>query len=105
MSAYAWMWVAIVGAGALAWLTKLAGHVVPERIVDNPRVHRIAAYVTVALLFALAVVQTFATGDGLGLDARVPALGVAAVLLWRKAPFLVVVIAAGVVAAGLRALA
>jgi branched-subunit amino acid transport protein len=98
------MWVAIVGAGLLAWATKYAGHVVPERLLDNPRVHRIAAYVTVALLFALFAVQAFTSAGAVVLDARVAAVAVAALLLWRKAPFIVVVLVAAVVAAGLRAL-
>jgi hypothetical protein len=38
-------------------------------------------------------------------DERVPALGVAGVLVWRKAPFLVVVLAAAATAALLRAVA
>jgi hypothetical protein len=38
------------------------------------------------------------------IDARLPALAVAAFLLWRRAPFLVVVIAGAAVAAVLRAL-
>nr|WP_062385260.1 AzlD domain-containing protein [Demequina iriomotensis] len=98
------MWVAIVGAGALSWLIKLAGHAVPEHWLENPRVHRIAAFVTVALLAALVGVQTFANGRTLAVDARLAAVAVAAVLLWRRAPFIVVVAAAAGVAAGLRAL-
>lgn len=104
MSPYLWMWIAIVAAGLLAWLTKLAGHTVPESWLENPRVHRIAAFVTVALLAALFAVQSFTSGRALDLDARVAAVAVAAVLLWRRAPFIVVVLVAAVVAAGLRLL-
>lgn len=104
MSAYAWTWIAIVAAGLFAWLTKLAGHTVPEAWLENPRVHRIAAFVTVALLSALVAVQTFASGRTLTVDARIAAVAVAALLLWRRAPFIVVVAAAAVVAAGVRAL-
>lgn len=104
MTPYGWTWAAIVAAGLLAWLIKLAGHVVPERIVENPRVHRIAAYVTVALLISLAAVQTLTSDAALVLDARVAAIAVAAILLWRRAPFIVVVAASAAVAAGLRAL-
>lgn len=102
MTAYVWTWIAIIAAGVLAWGIKYAGHSVPESWLENPRVHRIAGYVTIALLAALAAVQTFtAKGDAV-LDSRLAAIAVAAVLLWRKAPFLVVVLAAAVVAAGLR---
>jgi hypothetical protein len=102
MSAYVWTWIAICGAALLAWLTKLAGHVVPERVVENPRVHRIAAYVTVALLAALAAVQAFTTRGELVLDARLAAMAVAVVALVARAPFIVVVALAAATAAGLR---
>lgn len=104
MSSYAWLWVAIVAAGAVSWLTKATGHLVPQRWLEHPRVHRIATYMTVALLFALFAVQAFTAGRSLVIDARVAGVAVAAVLLWRRAPFIVVVIAAGAVAAGVRAL-
>ena len=104
MSSYTWLWVAIVAAGAVSWLTKATGHLVPEPWLEHPRVHRIASYMTVALLFALFAVQAFTSGRALAFDARVAAVSVAAVLLWGRAPFIVVVIAAASVAAGSRAL-
>lgn len=104
MSSYAWLWVAIIAAGVVSWVTKATGHVVPQRWVEHPRVLRIASYMTVALLFALFAVQAFTSGRALVLDARVVAVAVAAVLLWRRAPFVVVVVAAAAVAAGVRAL-
>jgi branched-subunit amino acid transport protein len=104
MTTYGWTWVAIVGAGAAMWAIKAVGHRVPEHALDNPRLVRIASLVTVSLLTALAILQTLTTGRSIEIDARVPALAVAAVLLWRKAPFIVVVAAAAGVAAALRAL-
>jgi hypothetical protein len=59
----------------------------------------------VPLLAALILVQTLGDGPRLVIDARAPALAVAAVLVWRRAPFLVVVLAAAATAALLRALA
>ncbi len=105
MTHYAWTWVAIVGAGLAMWLVKSVGHRVPEHALDNPRLVRVAALVTVSLLTALAALQTLASGRSLVLDARVPALALAAVLLWRKAPFIVVVAAAAALAAVIRAVA
>ena len=55
------------------------------------------------LLAALILVQTLDGGQRLVADARLPALAVAAVLVWRRAPFLVVVLAAAATAALLRA--
>ena len=104
MSAYAWTWIAIAAAAALAWGIKFAGHSVPESWLANKRVHRIAGYITVAMLAALFAVQGFTTKGELALDSRLAAVLVAVALLWRKAPFWVVVLAAAVTAAGLRAL-
>jgi hypothetical protein len=97
-------WVALLGACAACFALKVGGYLAPEAWLERPRVVRIAGLVTVALLAALVAVQTLATGRQLQLDARIPALGVAAVLLWRRAPFVVVVAAAAVTAAVLRVL-
>jgi hypothetical protein len=61
---------------------------------------------TVALLSALVVTQTIQGSGGhpVAVDARLPAVGVAGVLLAVRAPFIVVVLAAAVVAAVLRLL-
>lgn len=98
-------WFAVLAACGGCFLTKLLGYLAPSGWLETERVTRIAAQVTVALLAALLAVQTFGSGSGLTLDARVPAVGVAAVLLWRRAPFVVVVVAAAAVAAAVRALA
>ena len=63
------------------------------------------ALIAVPLLAALIVVQTLGSPDGeIEIDARVPALGVAALCVWRRAPFLVTVLAAAATAAALRAI-
>lgn len=104
MTPYTMMWGAIVLAGVLAFATKYAGHAVPESWLANPRVHRIAAFITVALLAALFAVQGFTSGSSLVIDARVVAVAGAAVMLWLRAPFIVVVFGAAAIAAGLRLL-
>jgi hypothetical protein len=96
--------VALLIAAALAFALKLVGHLVPVEWLEHPAVVRTTDLVTVGLLAGLVASQTFTHGTAVQIDARVVALGVAAVLLWRKAPFLVVVIVAAAVAAGLRAL-
>lgn len=96
-------WTAVLAASAACFGLKLVGYLAPSRWLETERVTRVAALVTIALLAALLAVQTLGSGQGLAVDARVPAVGVAAVLLWRRAPFIVVVVTAGVVAALLRA--
>lgn len=96
------IWIALVAASLLVWGLKTLGYLVPPRFVEGALMARVAGLVTVALLASLVVSQTLQTGAGVSLDARLPAVGVAAILLYFRTPFLVVLLAAGVVAAGLR---
>ncbi len=96
--------VAILVAAALAFALKLAGHLVPLKWLSHPLLARTADLVTVGLLAAFVAAQGLTTGRAIEFDARIPALAVAAVLLWRRVPFIVVVAAAAFVAAGLRLL-
>ena len=66
------LWTAIVLACAATYLTKLAGYAVPARWLQNPRMTRVAGAITVALLSALTVMNTFAAGTALVIDARLP---------------------------------
>ena len=98
------VWSVVLVAGVLAWGTKFAGYLVPQRWLDGPRVNRVMAYLPVALLAALVAVQTFDAGGAVTLDARVAGLLAALLALLLRAPFLVVIVIAAVAAAGLRAL-
>ncbi|MGC3001436.1 AzlD domain-containing protein [Streptomyces sp. G35A] len=98
------IWIA-VGVTALGcYAVKLAGLLVPAGVLERPLVRRLAALLPVALLAALTAQQTFSDGRALVLDARAVGLAAAAVALALRAPFLVVVGAAVVVTAGVRAL-
>ncbi|WP_137292817.1 AzlD domain-containing protein [Nocardioides dongxiaopingii] len=93
-------WAAIVLGALGCYLLKLSGLAVPPRVLDHPVVSRVADLIPVALLAALVAVQVVATDDGsLALDARVLALCAAVVLLLLRAPFLLVVFGAALVAA------
>lgn len=96
------LWLTILGAAAVVVGLKAVGHLVPGRVLAEPRVARTAALVTVALLSALVAVQTATSGRALVLDARAPALLVAAVALVLRAPFIVVIALAALTAAALR---
>jgi branched-subunit amino acid transport protein len=98
-----WAGLLILAAGGYA--LKAAGPLLLGDREPSPRVGQLLALLAVPLLAALIVVQTLSDGDGVTIDARVPALAVAGVCVWRRAPFLVTVLAAAAVAAGLRALA
>ena len=98
------MWTTLLLAAGGCYLLKLAGLSVPSAVLSHPRVARIADLLPVALLAALVAVQTCVSGTSLALDARLPALGFALVALLLRAPFLVVVAGAALVAAATRAL-
>jgi uncharacterized membrane protein len=96
------MWPAILLAAAGCYLLKLAGLSVPRRVLEVPRVERIADRIPIALLAALIAVSTFTDGSGLVLDERVAGLAAAGVAVVVRAPFLVVVAVACVTTAALR---
>jgi branched-subunit amino acid transport protein len=97
-------WTALLALGAVSYALKAVGPVLAGGRRLGPAARRALDLVAIPLLAALVVVQTIGDGSRLTLDARVPALAVAAVLVWRRAPFLVVVLAAAGTAALLRAI-
>jgi branched-subunit amino acid transport protein len=99
------LWLAVLAACLLAYITKLAGFSVPERLLAGPVTSRALALLPVALLAGLVAAQTFAgPGRSIAVDARAVGLVAAVVALLLRAPFLVVICVAAAVAAGLRAL-
>ena len=98
-------WWAILALAAASLALKalgpvlLGGRELPPRLVD------LLGLVPVPMLAALVLTGTVADGHRLVADARLPALGVAAVLIWRRAPFLVVIVAAAATAALVRLVA
>jgi hypothetical protein len=93
----------VIAASALVFSWKFFGYLVPQRFI-TPKVRAFSERVTVALLAALVAVQALTVSGEWAFDARIPAVLVAGLLLWFRAPFIVVILAAGLVAAGLRAL-
>jgi len=96
------MWTAVLVASVICVALKTIGYLIPPKWVEAPSPMRIADLLTVALLAALVAVQTLGVGQAIVVDARVPAVLVAAGLLLLRAPFLVVVAAAALTAALLR---
>lgn len=96
------VWVAVLAASVGCYAIKLAGLSVPDRVLEDPRVRRVAALLPVALLAALVAVQTVAHGTTLVVDARLAGVGVAILAVLLRAPFLVVVLAAMATTALLR---
>ena len=97
------LWILVGATAAGCYLLKLAGYLVPATLLDRPGVRRVVELLPVALLAALVVVQAVADGRRLQFDGpRLAGVAAGAVAVWRRAPFLIVIIAAALTAAGLR---
>jgi branched-subunit amino acid transport protein len=92
-------WAAVLALSAVSYALKAVGPMLAGGRELGSGAQRVLDLVAVPLLAALIAVQTLGTGHRLVFDARVPALAVAAILVWRRAPFLVVVLAAAATAA------
>jgi len=98
------IWIAIGATAVGCYVVKLIGLLIPAGVLERPLVQRLAALLPVALLASLTAQQTFADGHALVVDAKAAGLAAAAVALILRAPFLLVVAAAVVVTAGVRAM-
>lgn len=97
-----WIVVAVVGAGTVA--LKGAGPLLLGGRELPLRVQGVVALLAPTLLAALIVVQAFADGRSLVLDARAGGLAAAGLAVVLRAPVLVTVLVAAAVAALLRTL-
>ena len=97
-------WTTLLGLSAISYAFKAIGPLLAGGRQLGAQTRRMLELVAVPLLAALIVTQTVANGHRLVIDARTAALTVAAVLAWRRAPFLVVVLGSAATAALLRAL-
>jgi branched-subunit amino acid transport protein len=98
------VWIAIAVLTVVCFTIKATGPVALGGRQLPGWAARLIALLPAALLAALVVVQTFADGRALVFDARAAGLAAAAVALALRASILVVLIAAALVTAGLRAL-
>ena len=93
------LWLAVLVTAAGCYLLKLAGLSVPAAWVEQPWVARVVDFVPAALLAALVAVQGLTSGHDLVIDGRLAGLAAAAVALALRAPFIVVLVVAGVAGA------
>jgi branched-subunit amino acid transport protein len=80
------LWVAVVVAAVGSYLLKLAGMSLPESVLAQPTVQRVAAFLPVAMLSALVAVELFEANGRYAMDGAVLAgfaAGVVALLLKR----------------------
>jgi branched-subunit amino acid transport protein len=96
--------VVIVGSAALVYLLKAAGPLLLGGRELPSWLNRLATLLPAALLSALVGVASAADGKSLSIDPRLAGVIAAAIALWRKAGFIVVVLVAAVATAAARQL-
>jgi branched-subunit amino acid transport protein len=93
--------MAALAAGTYA--IRFAGPALRSRLDFPPRIRLLLETGAVVLLTSLVAVTALTAGHGFAGWARPAGVVVGGVLAWRRAPFVVVVIAAAAVTAALRA--
>lgn len=96
--------LAVLALGVGTFAFRFAGPVLRARVELSPHVERLAAMAAVVLLGALVATSALLDGAEFAGVARPAGVVVGGVLAWRRAPFVVVVVAAAATAAGLRLL-
>ena len=96
--------LSIVMLTIAAWGQRLVGaFLIGPWLERRPILARAAGLIPAAVVMAVIVQLTLSSAGSLVIDERFAGMSVAAALVWRRAPFIVVVIAAAIVTAGLRA--
>jgi branched-subunit amino acid transport protein len=93
---------AILTLAVGTYTMRLGGVVLRDRLELSDQLQRLLPMAAAALLAALALTAALMEGAGLAGVARPVGVGVGALLAWRRAPFVVVVLAAAGTAALLR---
>ena len=95
------IWTAIIATSFIAFMLKYLGQAVPAAWLENARIQKFALYLPTALLAALVAVQSLGNDKNIVFDARSIGVLVAAVALFFKAPFPIVVLLAALTSAGI----
>ena len=98
------IWTAIIATSFIAFMLKYLGQAVQAAWLENARIQKFALYLPTALLAALVAVQSLGSEKNIVFDARSIGVLVAAVALFFKAPFPVVVLLAALTSAGIHQL-
>jgi branched-subunit amino acid transport protein len=93
---------AILALAVGTYAFRLSGVLLRDRLTLSARTRRLLPIAAAALLSALAATAALTEDAGFAGYARPAGVAVGAVLAWRRAPFVVVVVAAAVTAAALR---
>lgn len=88
-----------IGVATLRLLGMYGGTSLVARV---PVFNKLGTLIPAAVVSAVIVQLTFASGKSLTIDARSAGMVVAAVLIWKRAPIIIVILAAAATTAVLR---
>ncbi|OZC79389.1 branched-chain amino acid transporter [Rhodococcus sp. 06-462-5] len=88
----------VIGTYAL----RIAGPALRTRVTISPRIDKVMTTAVAVIFIALVATSTLLVGKDFAGFALPAGVAVAAVLAWRRAPFVVIVLAAAATTAGLR---
>lgn len=88
----------VIGTYAL----RIAGPALRTRVAISPRIDKVMTTAVAVIFVALVATSTLLVGKDFAGFALPAGVAVAAVLAWRRAPFVVIVLAAAITTAGLR---
>lgn len=94
--------VLVLGVGTFAF--RYAGPLLRDRVTLSPRVEQLLGVSAIVLLAALVATAAVMDGQQFAGVAKPAGVAVGALLAWRRAPFVLVVVAAAATAAVLRLL-
>lgn len=98
-------WTAIVLLSIGTWGQRLLGMFVGAKVIERrPGLVRLATLIPAAVVTAVVVQLTVGDGTTIVIDARLAGMAVAGLLVWRRAPFVAVVVAAAATTALVRVL-
>jgi branched-subunit amino acid transport protein len=91
------IWIAVIVVGAVTMAFKAAGPVFIGRRPLPRRVRAVVDLLAPVMLTALVVTQTFASGQSVTVDARVPGVLAGAIAVWRGVHLIPAMVIAAVV--------
>lgn len=98
-----WTIVFVLAAGV--WAQRFLGMYVGGPVLSRfPALGKLATLIPAAVVMAVIVQLTVASGKSLVADERLAGMVAAGILVWRRAPFAVVVLSAAAVTAAVRAI-
>lgn len=98
-----WTIVFVLAAGV--WAQRFLGMYVGGPVLSRfPALGKLATLIPAAVVMGVIVQLTVASGKSLVADERLAGMVAAGILVWRRAPFAVVVLSAAAVTAAVRAL-